>query len=178
MNFSYLTNKVLSELNSVLSQIDEKAVDKLCDIIVSAERIFLAGMGRSGLVARSFAMRLMHAGFQAYVVGDVTTPSIDEGDLLIAISGSGETQIIKYIADRAKSFGAYVLLITSTPKKSTISEISDFNIILPKSDQPILPLKSAFEASAFIFLDIVVMMIMNKKGLTESQMMKKHSNLE
>ena len=178
MNFSYLTNKVLSELNSILSQIDEQTVDKLCDILISAGRIFLAGMGRSGLVARSFAMRLMHAGFQVHVIGDVTTPSIGEGDLLIAISGSGETQIIKYIAERAKSFGAYVLLITSNSKKSSISEISDISIILPKSDQPVLPLKSAFEASAFIFLDIVVMMIMNKKGLTELQMMKRHTNLE
>lgn len=178
MKFSDLTKKVFSELNSILSQIDEQTVVKLCDIVISAERIFLAGMGRSGLVARSFAMRLMHAGFQAYVVGDVTTPSIGEGDLLIAISGSGETQIIKYIVDRAKSFGAYILLITSNPQKSSISKISDINIILPKSAQPILPLKSAFEASAFIFLDIVIMMIMNKKGISESQMMKRHSNLE
>lgn len=178
MKFLHIANKVLSELDSILSQIDEQTVDRLCDNIISAERIFLAGMGRSGLVARSFAMRLMHAGFQVHVVGDVTTPSIIKGDLLIAISGSGETQIVKYIADRAKGFGANIFLITSNQKKSSISEIADLNIILPKSNQAILPLKSAFEASAFIFLDIVVMMIMEKKGLTESQMMKRHSNLE
>ncbi len=169
MKFSHVTNKVLSELNSILSQVDEQTIDKLCDNIISAERVFLVGMGRSGLVARSFAMRLMHAEFQVHVVGDVTTPSIGERDLLITISGSGETQIIKYIADKAKSFGARVILITSNQKKSSIGEISDISIILPKSDQAILPLKSAFEVSAFIFLDIVIMMIMEKKGLTESQ---------
>lgn len=178
MNFSHIISKVLSEIDSILSQIDKQLVNKLCDKIISAERIFLVGMGRSGLVARSFAMRLMHAGLNVYVVGDVTTPSISEKDLLITISGSGETQIVKYIADRAKSFGANVLLITSNPEKSSIGEISDLSIILPRSNQTVLPLKSAFEISAFIFLDIVVMMIMENKGLSESQIMKRHSNLE
>ncbi len=178
MKFSYLSNRVLSEIDSILSQVEEQSVIQLCEKIISSERIFLAGIGRSGLVARSFAMRLMHAGFVVHVVGDVTTPSIGKKDLLIVISGSGETQIIKYITEKAKSFGADILLITSNPQKSSIGEISDLSIILPKSNQPILPLKSAFEISAFIFLDIVVMMIMENKCLTESQMMKRHSNLE
>ena len=42
----------------------------------------------------AFAMRLMHLGFVVYVIGDVTTPSINEDDCLIAISGSGETRTV------------------------------------------------------------------------------------
>ena len=36
------------------------------------------------------AMRLMHVGFEAHVVGEATTPSIAEGDRLMVFSGSGE----------------------------------------------------------------------------------------
>ena len=42
----------------------------------SRHRIFLLGEGRSGLVARSFAMRLMHLGFDVYVFGEVVTLAV------------------------------------------------------------------------------------------------------
>ena len=177
MRLSELSDKILAEFGSILHQVDEESTEKLVEGILSSERIFLVGMGRSGLVARSFAMRLMQIGLQVYVVRDVTTPAIGKGDLLIAISGSGETKTTHHIASVAKSLSARVFLLT-IQTKSRIANISDLVIVLPDSPQPILPLRSAFEGAAHIFLDAIVTLIMEKAEITQQEMMQRHSNLE
>ena len=68
--------------------------DEFLDLVQTVKavpRVFITGAGRSGLVGRFFVMRLVHLGKSAFVVGETTTPAINEGDLLIAISGSGNT---------------------------------------------------------------------------------------
>jgi len=177
MKLPELSDKILAELGSILHQVDEESAEKLVEGVLSSDQVFLAGMGRSGLVARSFAMRLMQIGLPVYVVGDVTTPAIGKGDLLIAISGSGETRITNHIASAAKSSGASVFLLTARTT-SRIGNISDLVLVLPRAPQPILPLMSAFESAAHILLDAVVTLIMEKTGVTQQEMMKRHSNLE
>lgn len=177
MKFVELSDKILGELGAILHQTDGKKVDEFVDVIISAERIFLTGMGRSGLIIRPFAMRLMQLGLEVYIVGDATTPALRSGDLLIAISGSGETKITQYIASRAKELGAKVFLLTVNGK-SSIGNISDRVIVLPSSPQPVLPLRSAFESASHIFLEAIVMMIMEKLNITQQEMMERHSNLE
>jgi 6-phospho-3-hexuloisomerase len=177
MKLSELSDKILEELGSILHKVDEENAERLVEGILSSDQIFLVGMGRSGLVGRSFAMRLMQMGLPVYVVGDVTTPAIGKGDLLIAISGSGETRITHQMISAAKSFGARVFLLTARTT-SKIRDISDLVLVLPDSPQPILPLRSAFESAAHTFLDAIVILIMEKTGVTQQEMMKRHSNLE
>ena len=177
MNFRWISDRILTEISSILNQADEEKVLKLVEAILSSERIFLTGLGRSGLVARSFAIRLMHLGFKVLIVGEVTTPAIKKGDLLVAISGSGETAIVKHIVSKAKELGAVIFLITSKTNTS-IGEISNQVLILPEIEKPILPLKSAFEAVTYILLDAAIVMIMQKTGVTSQEMMERHSNLE
>jgi 6-phospho-3-hexuloisomerase len=177
MKFSELSDRVLGELGSILRCVDEEAVENLVAGILSSDRVFLAGMGRSGLVTRPFAMRLMQLGLQAYVVGDATTPAIGKGDLLIAVSGSGETRITYHIASAAESSGARVFLLTGRDA-SSIGHISDLAIVLPDAPRRVLPLRSAFEGAVYIFLDAVIVLMMEKTGVTCQQMMERHSNLE
>jgi 6-phospho-3-hexuloisomerase len=80
--------------------------------ILSAKRVYVTGAGRSGFIARAFGMRLMHIGYEAYVVGETITPAFRPGDLLVAFSGSGETHSILSICETAKSLGGTVCLIT------------------------------------------------------------------
>lgn len=58
-------------------------MEKFADAILKADRIFVAGAGRSGFVARAFANRLMHMGLTVFFVGEPTTPAIKAGDLLV-----------------------------------------------------------------------------------------------
>ncbi len=177
MKFSELSDRVLGELGSILHYVDEETVENLVAGILSSDRIFLAGMGRSGLVIRPYAMRLMQLGLQAYVVGDATSPAIGKSDLLIAVSGSGETRITHHIVSAAKGFGARVFLLTGRAE-SSIGRISDLVIVLPDAPLPVLPLKSAFEGAVYILLDAVIVLIMEKTGVTCEKMMERHSNLE
>ena len=79
------------EIEQALKQLHDKNCDHLIEMILQAKRIFLAGKGRSGLVMQMFAMRLMQMGFTVHVVGETTTPAIENGDILVVGSGSGET---------------------------------------------------------------------------------------
>ena len=177
MKFSYISDKILAEIGSILDQVSDEEVENVVDLLLKAQRIFVSGVGRSGLVARSFAMRLMHLGLKTLVVGDITTPAIGMGDLLIAISGSGETCITQHIVQRSKELNATILLITSKEDASMV-DMSDYVLVLPVIKEPVLPLKSAFEAATYILLDTAIIMIMDRTGITSGEMMKRHSNLE
>ncbi|HCR83652.1 MAG TPA: 6-phospho-3-hexuloisomerase, partial [Lachnospiraceae bacterium] len=100
-----ILKKILEELMENAKQIRQEELEKFSDQIQMAKRVFVAGAGRSGFVARAFSNRLMHLGLTVYFVGEPTTPSIQEGDLLIIASGSGETGSLKVMAAKAKEQG-------------------------------------------------------------------------
>ncbi|MHC4455420.1 MAG: SIS domain-containing protein, partial [Planctomycetota bacterium] len=87
------TKIIINEIDYVLDGIKEDEFKKFIAAINTSKNIFVTGQGRSGLVARTFAMRLTHIGFSCHVVGDTTTPNIDKGDMLIACSSSGTTSV-------------------------------------------------------------------------------------
>ena len=99
------------EISEIESRIDEKQLKQLMEKIRRAKKIYVCGAGRSLLMLRCFAMRLMHVGYDAYVVGDTTTPAFEEGDLLIVGTASGETTNLISIADRAKSYGGTIRML-------------------------------------------------------------------
>ena len=168
---------ILDELKGTLSHVKDEEFDGFASEVTEASRIFVAGKGRSGFVANSFAMRLNQLGKQAFVIGESTTPSIQKGDLFIVISGSGSTEHLRLLADKAKSVEAEVVLLT-TKLDSAIGEIA-----LPAgtkhdatgSDQP---LGSLFEQSSQIFLDSVVIGLMAQLDVDETTMQNNHANLE
>lgn len=86
-----ITKTILHEIDTVLRQVREEQLQELAVKLQKAKRLFVVGEGRSGFMAKSFAMRLMHLGANTYVVGETITPAIAEGDLLVAVSGSGLT---------------------------------------------------------------------------------------
>ena len=91
---------ILKEIEAVLGQVEETQLEKIASTLQKAPRIFNIGEGRSGLMAKSFAMRLMHLGATVYVVGETITPAIAEGDLLVAVSGSGTTKSVVWTAEK------------------------------------------------------------------------------
>ncbi len=74
----------------------------------AAQRVFVAGEGRSGFMAKAFAMRLMHLGLPVHVVGETTTPSVADGDVVVGVSGSGTTAGTVRVAEQAVKVGAAV----------------------------------------------------------------------
>lgn len=173
---------ILDELNKTLSHVKDDEVKAFEQEIADAKQIFVAGKGRSGFVADGFTMRLSQLGRNAHIIGGITTPSLHQDDLFIVISGSGSTEHLRLLAQKAKDEGARVVLITTKPD-SKIGELADTVIELPAgtkydaegSDQP---LGSLFEQSAQLFLDAVVLDLMERFNVDETTMQQNHANLE
>jgi 6-phospho-3-hexuloisomerase len=180
----YLT-EIIKELNRSVDLIADEEAEKLVNGILEAKKVIVAGAGRSGLMGKSFAMRMMHMGIDAYVIGETVTPNFEKDDILIIGSGSGETKSLVSMAEKAKSIGGTIATATIFPE-STIGKIADITIKLPGSpkDQSesdyktIQPMGSLFEQTLLLFYDAIILRFMEKKGLDTDTMYGKHANLE
>jgi len=185
---------IVEHVGNVADKLKLEQVRSFVDAMIGANKIFIYGAGRSGLVGKAFAMRLMHLDFNVYVVGETITPAFEQGDLLIAISGSGETTSIVDAAKIAKKEGGKVVAITSYAN-STLGRLADVVVEIPgraKTDIPtdyiarqmltkykwIAPMGTLFEDSTMIFLDGVIALLMATFQKTEKDMRRKHATLE
>lgn len=176
---------ILNELKEVFEKIDNSTAEKLIEYIIKAKKIILIGVGREGLATRSFAMRLMHLGFDAHWIWDDTTPSISQNDLLIATSGSGEIGHIHYVIEKAKTVGPKIALVTGdiTRKSCKLADVVIFipatvylgSMNLVKSNQI---MGNLFEQSLWIFFDSIILEIISKLNLDMDAIIGKHRNLE
>ncbi|CAG7856029.1 3-hexulose-6-phosphate synthase / 6-phospho-3-hexuloisomerase [biofilm metagenome] len=172
---------ILDKISSVLSATNDEYYQGLTDMLDGANRIFVSGAGRSGLVGRFFAMRLVHSGYDTSMVGEVVTPSINAGDLLIVISGSGETEQLIAFTKKAQSVGAKILLICSKAT-STIGDMADAVFQIGRTEQYSkvvgMPMGTVFELSTLSFLEGAISHIIHDKGIPEEIMRARHANLE
>ena len=178
------TKQIIKEIGGVLNKISEKEASALIDAICSAKKTVCVGAGRVGNAIWGFSMRLGHMGFTAHMVGDSTTPSIRKGDLLIAASGSGETETIFHFVNVAKKNGARVALVTANPD-SRMGKLADVVVVLPapsknkpRSVKTIQPMTTLNEQCLQIFFDALVLDMMRKLDQNEQHMWQRHSNLE
>jgi len=173
--------QIISKIHSILSATEDEHALRLTRMLDGARRIFVSGAGRSGLICRFFAMRLMHSGYDVSVVGEIVTPSIKRGDLLIVISGSGETEQLVAFTKRAREVRADVLLITAKAG-STIGDMADAVFQIGRSDQygkvQGMPMGTVFELSTLFFLESLISHIIHEKGIAEEEMRSRHANLE
>jgi 6-phospho 3-hexuloisomerase len=177
-SIDYIQRKVKDILNLV-SQSD---IDNIKKLFLKSNRIFVYGAGRSGLVAKAFAIRLMHLGFQTFVIGETITAPVKKGDSVVIISGSGETIPAVMTADIAHDLGAKVISITGK-RKSEIAKYADVTLYLSASCSDLerkryAPLGTLFEASVWILLDGIIADLLESKNETEESMRRRHATLE
>lgn len=189
-NFILKVSKILRE-----EQV-ESMINLLVDVYGKKDtKILVMGAGRSGLVGRAFAMRLMHLGYNVFVLGDTIVPSIGRDDIVIAISGSGRTKLIVTAAEAAKKVGAKVIAITSYPN-SPLGRLADIVVEIPGRTkiadieldyfarqilgihEPLAPLGTLFEDTTLAFLDGITVELMHRLGKTEDELRARHANIE
>ena len=169
---------VLAEMRGVFRAMAPDAVGTLAGEIEAARRIALYGVGRNGLVLRAFAMRLMHLGFDAHAVGDMATPPVGSGDLVIAALALGRLPTGDAILASAKAAGARRLVITARPGAAEAETV----IALPAQTmadpmRSVLPLGSPFELALALFCDLASVELMNRRGLSNADLAGGHANL-
>lgn len=181
-SYSSLVDAVIAENRQVLQQVNEDEIDCLITEIGRAESIQLFAMGRMQASMRGFAMRLMHMGFRAHVVYDTTTPRIGNDDLLII--NCGVTAVSLNVIKQAKTAGARTCVVSAHPENEH-GRLADITVRVPgqifgTQDETlsIQPMASLLEQSLLLFDDILVMMIMERYGITAEEMAKRHTNLE
>lgn len=176
---------IQGEITAVLAKVDRDQVSKTVGKLDDAGRVFVTGEGRSGLMAKAFAMRLMHLGFLVHVIGETTTPAIVTGDTLVAISGSGTTAGTVRVAHQAVRLGGHVLAVTTEPA-SPLGELAEQLLILPaatkyrKHGEPptVQPLSSLFDQTSHLVLDAVALHLAELRGVDNSRAVSTHANTE
>ncbi len=181
-----ISGRIVEELGLSLAAISPQEGERLVEAILKAGRVFVAGAGRSGFMVKAFAMRLMHLGFASFVVGETVTPNIGKDDLLLIGSGSGETGSLVSMASKARMIGAATAVVTILPE-SSIGKLADIVIAVPAPTpmggastgfSSIQPIGSLFEQGLLLFLDSVILRLMERRGLDPGTRFERHANLE
>jgi 6-phospho-3-hexuloisomerase len=169
----YITRSIRDTLGE-----DIEGTDKFVDMIISSPKIFIYGVGRSGLIGKAFAIRLVQMGLEVYFVGETITPIVEEGHLVVIVSHTGETMSCIQTANIVRRVGAKVAAITSNDH-SKLANASNLVIrIKPKKDEErkrLAPLGTLFEDATLVYLDGIVAQIMEKLGQSEGSMRKRHA---
>lgn len=168
-----------------MQSLSDEAVQDFIQKIRDAKSIFFSAQGRSGFILRSFCMRLMHLGFQVYFCGETVSPAIVQGDLLIVLSGSGETPSTLEAVRLAKkqNAGAYGILGNTD---SAIAELADNYIHLPgttklrRDGEPdsVQMAGSLFEQSAFLLFEAIVLLLYRERKETVGSLSARHALIE
>jgi 6-phospho-3-hexuloisomerase len=181
-----LYKSALGELGHVFDRLDDREVDKACDMIAAAKKIVVFGGGRERLQIMGFAMRLYHMGLAVAVEGDMTTPPVGKGDLFIVTCGPGEISTALALMGVAKAAGAKILFITAQPKGRGAA-FADFVLLLPAQtmadDQgdkrtSVLPMGSLFEGALFVLFEVMVLKLIALMKIKPEAMRANHTNLE
>lgn len=181
---------------STADLISDAEVQGFITTLLDANRIYVIGAGRSGLVAKAFAMRLMHLGLHSYVVGETITPSMKAGDLLVAFSGSGQTKTVAELSETAKAIGGKICLVTSK-KESRIGKIADNIVVLESQRDEVkdesaefeirqmkgehksfAPMGTLFETTAMVFADAIISALMEITHCDLDALRDRHANIE
>ena len=192
--------KMGDSISKTSKTLDNAQVAAFFNRMLTAKRVYVTGAGRSGLVTKAFALRMMHLGYDAYVVGETITPAFREGDTLVVFSGSGETQSIVSICGTAKDLKGIVCLVTAKTD-SPIGSMADLVVNLGDPTGTYLhekhsfevrqltgkyrsitsafaPFGTMFETLALVFSDAVISSLMEAKKDEIEKMQGRLSNVE
>jgi 6-phospho-3-hexuloisomerase len=172
------------ETSAAVAKIDGQQVAVLVDHLRRPGRVFVAGAGRSGLVLRMAAMRLMHLGLNVHVAGDTTTPAIGSDDLLLVASGSGTTSGVVKSAETAAKAGARIAALITNPD-SPLADLADASVVIPaaqKSDHGSSVSRqyagSLFEQVVFHLTEAVFQSMWETTDVQAEELWLRHANLE
>ena len=177
MNIRNLVQRNVDELAQIGAALSEEQLIQLAQACMDSQRIFFSGMGRSGNMVKALAIRFMHLGFDAYVAGDAATPSIQAGDLLIAVTSSAKTKVTLNHIAVAQKIGARVALIAAATEAPL--ETDCFLSIPARTKVPSAQhAGSLFEQSVLVVGDAITSYIQEKKNVSSEYMDRRHANLQ
>jgi 6-phospho-3-hexuloisomerase len=177
-NFARAREYVDRAVNAALSRIEPETIRRAVELLLHARAIFVYGAGRSGIIGRAFAMRLVQLGLSAYVIGESTTPIVRAGDAVFILSGRGESYSSIQTANIVRREGAHLIVLTGlgTSKLAHAANLA-VPIDLPEERERVrlAPLGTLFESASLRFCDALVAELMAARGESEESMRRRHA---
>ena len=188
-------NEILDEFyknsKKILDTVDKNNMIEIASTLLKARKIFILGIGHSGMFGKILSMKLNHVGLRAFTVFDEINPPFTPEDIFIAISQSGETSTIISLAEKAKKIGGKIIGITSN-RESSLIKLADNSLIIEKiakntslealgtlgdaQNQNLLG--ALFGFNLYVIFYTLVIMIAQKRGETPESINRRHANLQ
>lgn len=170
----YIGERVSDSLKSVSPDLIERTIE----VLRVAPSTFVYGAGRSGIIGRAFAMRLVQAGLRAYVIGESVTPIVRRGDAVFILSGRGESYSSIQTANIVRREGAELVVITARPT-SKLAHAASVLIALDFPEDPerprLAPLGTLFESASLRLTDALIAALLTVRGESEDSMRRRHA---
>jgi 6-phospho-3-hexuloisomerase len=201
-SYDTIVSTASAELAATLAAVDPAQTAAAVDAIAGARCVVTAGVGREGLAMKGLAMRLFHAGVAASAVGEMTTPPVGPGDLLVLSAGPGFFSTVAALAETARAAGARTLVLTAQPLKGGGLRVpADVAVRIPARTMAedhgsggggggggssaevssVLPLGSAYELALQLWCDAAAALVtarLDADGRGGADLAARHTNLE
>ncbi|HTW77204.1 MAG TPA: SIS domain-containing protein [Thermoplasmata archaeon] len=176
--FARAQRYIAAEVSEALDRIEPATIRRVVELLARAPATFVYGAGRSGIIGRAFAMRLVQLGLTAYVIGESVTPIVRRGDAVVILSGRGESYSSIQTANIVRREGAELVVVTGRG----ISKLAHIATVLVPIDFPengerarFAPLGTLFESASLRLTDALIAELMVVRGETEESMRRRHA---
>lgn len=163
---------------AAIGHLEPASVARAVGILNQAPATFVYGAGRSGIIGRAFAMRLVQTGLTAYVIGESVTPIVRKGDAVFILSGAGESQSSVQTANIVRREGAELVVVTARAT-SKLAHAATLLLALDFPDDAerrrLAPLGTLFEATSLVLTDGLVAELMRVRHESEESMRRRHA---
>jgi 6-phospho-3-hexuloisomerase len=183
-DFHAVGRRVCRDLESVFEGTDPSELERLSQELLAAKQIVSFGVGREGLMMEAIAMRLMHAGFKSYVVGELVTPAVGPGDLFLVSAGPGHFPTVETLLRVARESGGRTAVITAQPQRAAQMPV-DVLIHLPAqtmvdiaAGRSILTMGTHYETSLLLFGDLLVLRLLELTNQKREDMYTRYTNMK
>jgi 6-phospho-3-hexuloisomerase len=179
-----LGTRACQDLEAVFSKLEPSQLETLSQELLSAKRIVCYGVGREGLMMEAIAMRLMHAGFKSYVVGEMVTPPVGAGDVFFTSAGPGHFSTIETLLKVAREAGGRTVIVTAQPARASQMPV-DVVIHLPAQTMvdvtaglSVLTMGTHYEAALLLFGDLLILRLLELTHQKREDMYTRYTNMK
>ena len=160
----------------------DQAVDLIVDALSKRCKLVVVGVGKSGNIGRKIAATFTSTGAPAVLLDSVDALHgdlgiLNDGDVVLALSYSGETDELINLLPAMKRFTVKVVAITSSAK-STLGKSSEvvLNVKVSKEACPFNMAPTASATASLVMGDALAMAVLDARGFKKSDFAKLHPN--
>lgn len=157
-----------------------RAVELITYALAKRNKLVVVGVGKSGNIGRKIAATFTSTGAPAVLLDSVDALHgdlgiLNEGDIVLALSYSGETDELIDLLPAMKRFSVRIVAITSAPK-STLGQHADvaLNVKVPKEACPFNMAPTASTTASLVMGDALAMAVLDARGFKKSDFAQRH----